>query len=134
MSLDAMRWAKKVKTGRSSAKSVLTWLADMCGADHCAFPSITALAEATELDKKTVQSSLQHLVALGMIADTGERRGRTKQVIVYKLIGVDESIADVEHTQKREHYRKRDRLKQAPAEVNTPKTGTLPKTGLFQLR
>lgn len=52
MSLDAMRWAKKVKTGKSSAKSVLTWLADMCGADHCAFPSIPALAEATELDKK----------------------------------------------------------------------------------
>ncbi|WP_186379566.1 helix-turn-helix domain-containing protein [Yersinia mollaretii] len=129
MSLDAMRWAKKVKTGRSSAKSVLTWLADMCGADHCAFPSIAALAEATELDKKTVQSSLQHLVALGMIADTGERRGRTKQVIVYKLIGVDESIADVEHTQKREHYRKRDRLKQAPAEVNTTENGNITKNG-----
>ncbi len=48
---------KKVKTGKSSAKAVLTWMADMCGADLCAFPSIPALAEATELDKKTVQSS-----------------------------------------------------------------------------
>ena len=59
MSIDAMRWAKKVKTGKSSAKAVLTWMADMCGADLCAFPSITALAEATELDKKPVPSSLQ---------------------------------------------------------------------------
>lgn len=124
MSLDAMRWAKKVKTGRSSAKSVLTWLADMCGADHCAFPSIAALAEATELDKKTVQSSLQHLVALGMLADTGERRGRTKQVIVYKLIGIDESIADVEHTQKR------DRLKQDPTDANIPKNGNIAENGI----
>ncbi|EOV4002107.1 primosomal protein, partial [Escherichia coli] len=27
MSIDALRWAKKVKTGSSSSKSVLTWLA-----------------------------------------------------------------------------------------------------------
>ncbi|MFT0666337.1 DNA-binding protein, partial [Enterobacter hormaechei subsp. xiangfangensis] len=48
MSIDAMRWAKKVKTGKSSSKAILTWLADMCGADLCAYPSVAALAEATE--------------------------------------------------------------------------------------
>lgn len=106
-----MRWAKKAKTGRSSAKSVLTWLADMCGADFTTYPSIAALSEATELDKKTVQASLQHLIAIGFIQDTGERRGRTKQIPVYRLIGVEESIADAEHTQKREHYQKRVRSK-----------------------
>ncbi|QLO37338.1 helix-turn-helix domain-containing protein [Klebsiella sp. RHBSTW-00484] len=109
MSIDAMRWAKKVKTGKSSAKAVLTWLADMCGADLCAFPSIPALAEATELDKKTVQSSLQYLVSIGLIEDTGERRGRTKQIPVYRLCGVEESVAEIEHTQKREDYQKRVR-------------------------
>lgn len=118
MSIDAMRWAKKVKTGKSSAKAVLTWLADMCGADLCAFPSIPALAEATELDKKTVQSSLQYLVSVGLIQDTGERRGRTKQIPVYRLLGVEESIGDLEHTRKREHYQNRDRL-------NTPKNGAV---------
>lgn len=129
MSIDAMRWAKRVKTGKSSAKAVLTWLADMCGADLCAFPSIPALAEATELDKKTVQSSLQHLVSVGLIEDTGERRGRTRQIPVYRLVGVDESVNDAEHTQKREHYQKRDRL-------NTPKNGGVsantPKNGCFK--
>ncbi|MED6841963.1 hypothetical protein VWI72_27085, partial [Escherichia coli O157] len=45
MSIDALRWAKKVKTGSSSSKSVLTWLADMCGADLCAYPSVSALAD-----------------------------------------------------------------------------------------
>ncbi|EPY1509057.1 TPA: DnaT-like ssDNA-binding domain-containing protein [Klebsiella quasipneumoniae subsp. quasipneumoniae] len=118
MSIDAMRWAKKVKTGKSSAKAVLTWLADMCGADLCAFPSIPALAEATELDKKTVQSSLQYLVSIGLIEDTGERRGRTKQIPVYRLCGVEESIADTEHPQKREHYQKRDRS-------NAPENGVV---------
>ncbi|HII0120054.1 TPA: DnaT-like ssDNA-binding domain-containing protein [Klebsiella variicola] len=118
MSIDAMRWAKKVKTGKSSAKAVLTWLADMCGADLCAFPSIPALAEATELDKKTVQSSLQYLLSIGLIEDTGERRGRTKQIPVYRLCGVEESIADTEHTQKREHYQKRDRS-------NAPENGVV---------
>lgn len=120
MSIDAMNWAKKIKTGKSSAKSVLTWLADMCGPDHCAFPSIGALADATELDKKTVQSSLQHLIAVGLIEDTGDRRGRTNQIPVYRLVGIEESVADVEHTQKWEHYQKRDRLKKP---VNNPKNG-----------
>ncbi|WP_413712966.1 helix-turn-helix domain-containing protein [Serratia marcescens] len=129
MSLDAMRWAKKVKTGKSSAKSVLTWLADMCGADHCAFPSIPALAEATELDKKTVQSSLQHLIAIGLIEDTGERRGRTRQIPVYRLVGVEESITDAEHTQKREHYQKRDRLMEQSQKANAPKNGNVTKNG-----
>ncbi|RYM64727.1 Conserved phage C-terminus (Phg_2220_C) [Serratia quinivorans] len=129
MSIDAMNWAKKIKTGKSSAKSVLTWLADMCGPDHCAFPSIGALADATELDKKTVQSSLQHLIAVGLIEDTGDRRGRTNQIPVYRLVGIEESVADVEHTQKREHYQKRDRLKKP---VNNPKKGIVsnaPKNG-----
>lgn len=118
MSIDAMRWAKKVKTGKSSAKAVLTWMADMCGADLCAFPSIPALAEATELDKKTVQSSLQYLISIGLIEDTGERRGKTKQIPVYRLLGVEESVAEIEHTQKREHYQKRDRL-------NIPENGVV---------
>ncbi|MDL0069417.1 DnaT-like ssDNA-binding domain-containing protein [Enterobacter chengduensis] len=128
MSLDAMRWAKKAKTGRSSAKSVLTWLADMCGADLTTYPSIAALSEATELDKKTVQASLQHLIAMGFIQDTGERRGRTKQIPVYKLIGVEESIADSEHTQKREHYQKRGRSKATEnggVSENEPKNGAV---------
>lgn len=128
MSLDAMRWAKKAKTGRSSAKSVLTWMADMCGADFTTYPSIAALAEATELDKKTVQASLQHLVENGFIQDTGERRGRTKQIPVYKLVGVEESIEDAERTQKREHYQKRDALKKpknGTVKSNEPKNGCI---------
>lgn len=106
MSIDAMRWAKPIKTGRSSSKAVLTWLADMCGADLTAYPSIAALADATELNVKTVKLSLKHLIELGLIEDTGERRGATRQVIVYKLVGVNESYADSKQTQKRVSYNK----------------------------
>lgn len=129
MSIDAMNWAKKIKTGKSSAKAVLTWLADMCGPDHCTFPSIGALADATELDKKTVQSSLQHLIAVGLIEDTGDRRGRTNQIPVYRLVGIEESVPDVERTQKREHYQKRDRLKKP---VNKPKNGNVTENGIVK--
>ncbi|ENC2041611.1 DNA-binding protein, partial [Escherichia coli] len=73
----------------------------MCGADLCAYPSVSALAEVTELNKKTVQDSLRHLMEIGLIVDTGERKGRTKQIVVYRLIGVEESVAEPEYTQKR---------------------------------
>lgn len=39
---------------------------------------------------------------IGLIVDTGERKGRTKQIVVYRLIGVEESVAEPEYTQKRE--------------------------------
>ncbi|STD30391.1 Conserved phage C-terminus (Phg_2220_C) [Edwardsiella tarda] len=125
-----MRWAKPIKTGRSSSKAVLTWLADMCGADLCAYPSIAALADATELNVKTVQSSLKHLVELGLIEDTGERRGATRQVIVYRLVGVSESYEDSKHTQKRESLKapKNGTVKKA----KTPKNGNVTENGCVQ--
>ncbi|MFP1988564.1 primosomal protein [Escherichia coli] len=133
MSIDALRWAKKVKTGSSSSKSVLTWLADMCGADLCAYPSVSALAEVTELNKKTVQDSLRHLMEIGLIVDTGERKGRTKQIVVYRLIGVEESVAEPEYTQKRESLKvgkigavnKNSTENGYVSAQNRPKNGTL---------
>lgn len=127
MSIDAMRWAKPIKTGRSSSKAVLTWLADMCGADLCAYPSIAALADATELNVKTVQTSLKHLVELGLIEDTGERRGLTRQVIVYRLVGVNESYADSQHHQKRACFN--TTKNGAVNKENTPKNGNVTENG-----
>ncbi|WP_350588419.1 DnaT-like ssDNA-binding domain-containing protein [Enterobacter vonholyi] len=122
MSIDAMRWAKKVKTGKSSSKAILTWLADMCGADLCAYPSIAALAEATEMDRKTVLAGLQHLQEIGLVVDTGERRGRTKQIPVYKLVGVEESIPDAEQTQNRNSLKD---PKNGTVDLNRTENGTV---------
>lgn len=122
MSIDAMRWAKKVKTGKSSSKAILTWLADMCGADLCAYPSVAALAEATEMDRKTVLAGLQHLQEIGLVVDTGERRGRTKQIPVYKLVGVEESIPDAEQTQNRNSLKN---PKNGTVDLNRTENGTV---------
>lgn len=122
MSIDAMRWAKKVKTGKSSSKAILTWLADMCGADLCAYPSVAALAEATEMDRKTVLAGLQHLQEIGLVVDTGERRGRTKQIPVYKLVGVEESIPDAEQAQKRNSL---NNTNNGTVNRNRPENGTV---------
>ena len=122
MSIDAMRWAKKVKTGKSSSKALLTWLADMCGADLCAYPSVAALAEATEMDRKTVLAGLQHLQEIGLVVDTGERRGRTKQIPVYKLVGVEESIPDAEQTQNRNSLKD---PKNGTVDLNRTENGTV---------
>ena len=67
-------------------KFVLVVLANCASADTWeAFPSAAYLIEATAQDRKTVQTNVKRLIELGYITDTGDRRGRTRQVIVYRL-------------------------------------------------
>ncbi|UTO20577.1 helix-turn-helix domain-containing protein [Acinetobacter sp. Z1] len=95
MSLDATVWAWKkqftqVKGGSSPAlkKLVLLSMADRADEQHCCYPSTGRLAEDCQINKKTLFKILEELISDGVIFDTGERKGRTKQVIVYRLIGV----------------------------------------------
>ncbi|HCA5143320.1 TPA: helix-turn-helix domain-containing protein [Acinetobacter baumannii] len=95
MSLDATVWAWKkkftqVKGGSSPAlkKLVLLSMADRADEQHCCYPSSTRLADDCQINKKTLFKILDELCSEGLIFDTGERKGRTKQVIVYRLIGV----------------------------------------------
>lgn len=67
---------------------VLLSLADRAGEDHTCFPSINRLRDDTTLDRKTVMKIIAELIEDGLIADTGERKGVTKQVKVYRLCGV----------------------------------------------
>ncbi|NJM51063.1 MAG: hypothetical protein HC843_09465 [Sphingomonadales bacterium] len=98
MSWEAQAWAAKQKTGSSAAKLVLLGLASCADANHCAFPSIAWLSEFGDLDRKTVISALQRLERgmFPLIEDTGERKGRTKQVKVYRLASatVENATAD----------------------------------------
>lgn len=95
MSLDATVWAWKkkftqAKGGSSPAlkKLVLLSMADRADEQHCCYPSSTRLAEDCQINKKTLFKILDELSSEGLIFDTGERKGKTKQVIVYRLIGV----------------------------------------------
>lgn len=96
MSLDASVWAWKIEmsTKKGGAlkplkKLVLLSLADRAGEDHCCYPSMQRLERDTGLERKTVLKIISELIEDGFILDTGERKGNTKRVKVYRLIGVN---------------------------------------------
>lgn len=68
MSYDAEKWARSQKVGNSSAKFVLIELANALNRDSgkC-YPSIDALEEATELNRKTVIAATKLLEEKGFI-------------------------------------------------------------------
>ncbi len=109
MSIDATRWAWTAPVNNSSQRLVLLSLADRASDEHTAWPSIERLAKDTVLDKKTVQKVILELINLGLIKDTGDRKGPTKRVRVLKLNGV----------KGREDYT------QNLDDANTPKNGNI---------
>lgn len=92
MSVEAITWALKTPVPASSAKFVLVVLANQAsnsppkGDDWLAFPSVAYICEATSQDRKTVIGNLGKLIEWGLIEDSGQRVGATKQVIVYRLM------------------------------------------------
>lgn len=108
MSWATQNWAMRQKPDHPSDKFVLIGMASLADANHCAYPSIGWLVEFTGYDRKTVIDALQRLAGglIPLIADTGERKGRTKQVRVYRL-AVD--------------------VAGSAATGNDPETGTVPK-------
>lgn len=88
MSLDATRWAWQQQGLKSSEKLVLLSLADRAGEDMTAFPSIDRMVKDTGLNRKTIIRCFDELEAKGVLLDTGERKGKTKRVKIYQLIGV----------------------------------------------
>lgn len=119
MSIDATRWAWAAPVNNSSQRLVLLSLADRAGEEHTAWPSIERLAKDTVLDKKTVQKVILELIKLGLVEDTGERKGPTKRVRVLKLNGVK---GREECTQNRDDSNDKKAIKSNP---NTPENGNI---------
>lgn len=113
MSWETQSWAAKQRPGSASAKLVLLGLASCADANHCAYPSIQWLCDFSDLNRKTVIASLQRLEdgMFPLIEDTGNRRGRTGQVKVYRLnadaAGASSDPAG-ETVPKAEQYQKRN--------------------------
>ncbi|CAD9197380.1 helix-turn-helix domain-containing protein [Acinetobacter bohemicus] len=129
MSLDATIWAWKVRQKQKKGgsikplkKLVLLSLSDRAGEDHCAYPSVARLVEDTEMDRKTVLKIIDELIEDGLIVDTGERKGRTKQVKVYQLMGVNG----------RETVPTTVLFDAGNDDLNSPNSGTVPTTEQFQ--
>lgn len=100
MSNEAITWALAQPVKHSSAKFVLFVMANRADSDLICWPSTADIAEQTAQDRKTVQENIRRLREWGYIEDTGERKGTTKQVIVYRLKTPENGA--VKQAQKRE--------------------------------
>lgn len=141
MSLDATTWAWRVilKEKQGGARIplkrlVLLSLADRAGEDHTCYPSMQRLEKDTGLERKTVLKIIAELQEDNLIADTGERKGATRRVKVYKLKGVKgrETVPETELLQDKnlsetvptaEQYQKRNHS--VNGTLNSANNGTL---------
>lgn len=87
MSIDALQWAFKQKAKCAQDKFILVALAERANEDFECWPSVKRLHHDTQLNRKTIIKCLDRLEQCGFIADTGERRGKTASVKIYRLVG-----------------------------------------------
>jgi DNA-binding transcriptional MocR family regulator len=84
----AMKWAYGQQIKPSSRKNVFVNLCyhrnELTGET---WPSISLIREETGLDRDTVIESLDDLISQKRIEDTGQRKGQTRSVKVYRVVG-----------------------------------------------
>lgn len=85
MSFAAITWAANQDTGSMAAKMALLALANWADDEGLAFPSTAEIAAFGSMNHKTATAALDRLEGLGLIADTGDRCGRSRQIKVYAL-------------------------------------------------
>ena len=126
MSIDATKWAWSAPVESASQRVVLLALADRAGEEHTCWPSTTRVQKDTCLDLKTVKATITRLIEIGLLADTGLRKGSTGRVRVLRLIGVS---GREEMNPKTESLQKRNDSENGS--LNEPKNGTMnePKNG-----
>lgn len=97
MSFDLFKWARGVDlegirgVSRSTAKLVLVMMAGTAKPHY--FGSMAALAKETCLDRKAVLRAVAALAELGIIRDTGTRRGQTKQIVEWEFIDLSTELS-----------------------------------------
>lgn len=91
MSIQAVSWVLSQDIRPSHTKFVLLAIADNADHNGFAYPSVETLSNKCSQDRKTVIDSLNELESLGLLRDTGERKGATGQVKVYRIIGLPNS-------------------------------------------
>lgn len=89
MSLEATLATWELEELCSTEKLLLLSLARRAGEAHECWPSVRRICSDTGLDRKSVISHRQNLISKGLIAYTGEMKGRSLQVPVMHLIYVD---------------------------------------------
>ncbi len=84
MSRAAPAWAWGLERQASQPLRMLS-RADRADESHCCYPSIQRLVKDTGMDRKTIGKWVGQMIDDGLITDTGERKGKTKQVRVLRL-------------------------------------------------
>ncbi|NAX17207.1 MULTISPECIES: helix-turn-helix domain-containing protein [unclassified Vibrio] len=125
MSRAANDWAWSLDIKPASLKLLLLSMADRADEDHCCFPSIVRLEKDTGLNRKTILSGIKKLIDCGALKDTGEKRGRTMRVIVYKLVGVESGITKLDARTPRKPVEEIDPKTEQYQEWNDSENGTL---------
>ncbi|HFN6136809.1 TPA: DnaT-like ssDNA-binding domain-containing protein [Escherichia coli] len=120
MSRHATDWAWETDPGSSSLKLILLSMADRADEYNLCYPSIERLVKDTCLNKKTVQAGLISLMKMGLISDTGERKGATKRVRVFSL-----------NITKKGNIKGNREGGNEPENGNVPENGNIPKNGIL---
>ncbi|EEV9864599.1 primosomal protein [Escherichia coli] len=120
MSRHATDWAWETDPGSSSLKLILLSMADRADEYNLCYPSIERLVKDTCLNKKTVQAGLISLMKMGLISDTGERKGATKRVRVFSL-----------NITKNGNIKGNREGSNEPENDNVPENGNIPKNGML---
>ena len=106
VSFAALATISKMRLGSAAEKLIALAYADRHNEETgCAYPSIAWLCEFSSLNRKTVVAAVGRLEACGLLSDSGERRGDTKQIKVYRL---NLNSAENGTVPKSEQYRSRN--------------------------
>lgn len=76
-------WDQEIKP--ASLKLTLLAFADRTNDDYECWPSYARLIKDTGLNYKTIAKNIRILVKLGLLKDTGRRKGMTMQTKVYRF-------------------------------------------------
>lgn len=126
MSRKSNDWAWKQNL-KPTLKILLLSMADRTNEVHECFPSHKRLVEDTGLNIKTVQKNIKILESMGLIHDTGKRKGKLLRVKVWKFTFINEKDVINPKTGVLE----KDPINPKTGSLKHPKTGCLnqPKNG-----
>lgn len=86
MSIDLVNLSLKVSGLSLAEHAILNILAIRADEKGECWPSIKSLAENSSADRKTIMKVIDSLIEKKLLIKTGEMKGRTKSVPVYKLL------------------------------------------------
>lgn len=86
MSLRAILWAlEDAECPTPQAKLCLAIFANFANDKNLAYPALASVRKMTGLDERTIRRCVADLEAAGLLIDTGQRVGRTKNVRVFAV-------------------------------------------------